>query len=103
MNWSGDASGTNTNTTVVMDGPKSVQAVFGTSLTTSGAGLVQVQPALALYPYGSTVRLTAVPTNSTTYFRQWGGAANGQFVSPLDFVITNAIPLVSAVFFTLPA
>ena len=68
-----------------------------------GAGLVQIQPALALYPYGSIVRLTAVPTNSTTYFRQWGGAANGQFASPLDFVITTGNPAVSAVFFTLPA
>ena len=99
LNWSGDASGTSTNTTVVVDGAKSVQAVFGTSLTTSGAGLVEIQPVLALYPFGSTVRLTAVPTNSTTYFRQWGGAANGQVLNPLDFVITAANPLVSAVFF----
>ena len=103
IGWSGDASGTNTNTTVVVDGPKSVQAVFGTSLTTSGSGQVQLQPALTLYPYGSTVQLTAVPTNSTTYFRQWGGAANGQFIDPLNFVVTNANPLISAVFFTLPA
>jgi hypothetical protein len=103
MNWSGDGSGTNTSLMLAMGGPRSVGAIFGTSLTASGSGLVQQQPALALYSYGSTVRLTAVPTNSTTYFRQWSGAASGQFVNPLNFVITNATQTVTAVFFTLPA
>jgi hypothetical protein len=76
-------------------------AVFGTSLKTSGAGLVEVDPVQALYAYGSTVRLTAIPTNTTTYFRQWGGPANGQVVNPLDFQITST-QVVAAVFFTLP-
>ncbi len=102
MSWAGSYGGTNAQFALSMDGPKSVQAVFGTSLTTSGSGTVVRQPLLPLYPYGSTVRLTAIPTNATTYFRFWGGAANGTFLDPLNFTMTNPNPTVSAVFATLP-
>ena len=103
LSWTGDASGTNSNTNVVVDGPKSVGAVFGTGLTTSGSGLVQRQPDLTLYPYGSTVRLTAVPTNATTYFRSWSGDALGQVVNPLNYAVTEPNASINAAFLTLPA
>jgi len=60
--------------------------------------------ALALYPYGSTVRLTAVPTRQHDLFPGNGRAANGQFASPVKTSSSPlAIPLSRAVFFTLPA
>jgi len=61
-------------------------------------GIVQNNPALNFYPYGSTVQLIATPGNTNTYFRLWGGAAFGNDFSPLDFVVTNASPVNVALF-----
>ncbi len=100
LNWTGDISSTNNPLSLTLNGSKNVQAVFGTpiSASVSGSGSVTTNPLLSLYPYGSTVRLSAVPANSNTFFRLWGGAAAGNTVSPLDFIVTNASPAISAVF-----
>src|SRR5205814_3684445 len=44
-----------------------VEAVFGTTLstTTSGKGSVIIDPAAGVYPYGYTVTLTALPQTGT--------------------------------------
>src|SRR5262249_25557216 len=53
------------------------------------------------YPYGSIVRISANPKLGA-YFAGWGNDASGR-VNPLDFVVTNANPIVSALFTTLQA
>ena len=57
--WLGDVSGTNTNVTLTMDSGKTLQAVFGTTIsnTVAGNGTVNIDPFSSLYPYGATVRL----------------------------------------------
>ncbi len=104
LRWSGDASGTNATLSVTLDRAKSIQAVFGTALTTSvlGGGSIALNPSQGPYPYGSNVRLSTTPS-AGNFFRFWGGVASGQTVSPLDFTVTNANPTVSAVFAPLPA
>ena len=64
LHWTGDASGTNASVSLTMDRPKTVQAVFGTAVHTStlgGAGAVRLDSERALYPYGASLRVTAVP------------------------------------------
>jgi hypothetical protein len=80
-----------------------VQAAFGTTLGTAvaGSGTVSAQPAFPLYPYGSTVELTAVPGQGD-YFARWGNAASGS-QNPLSFSVTTANPTVSALFASLSA
>lgn len=101
--WAGDAWGATPSVNVTMDAAKSVQAVFGTTLgtTTAGNGQVIVHPAGGTYPYGSTVRLTAVP-QAGNYFGVWGNAASGN-ANPLYFTVTNPTPTVSSLFVPLGA
>ncbi|HEX3798591.1 MAG TPA: Calx-beta domain-containing protein [Verrucomicrobiae bacterium] len=105
LNWAGDASGNQNPLTLVVNGSKNVQAVFGTSLTVTvaGNGIVQTNPVLPLYPYGSTNQLMAIPNTASSYFRQWSGAASNNNFSPLNFVVTNANPIIAALFGGLPA
>jgi hypothetical protein len=99
LNWQGDCSGGNTNFTLTVNSPKIVQAVFGTSLseTVAGNGTLAVNPSSSLYPYGATVRLTANPASGYA-FGTWGNAAAGIGTNPLYFTITNAAPVISALF-----
>ncbi|HVM46874.1 MAG TPA: chitobiase/beta-hexosaminidase C-terminal domain-containing protein [Candidatus Acidoferrum sp.] len=90
MQWTGDSTDTTNVTTLLMDRPRSVQAVFGTGLNlyTSGNGQVVLNPASGPYPYGSPVQLTALPANGS-YFLGWKDAASG-FNNPLTIQATNA-------------
>jgi hypothetical protein len=103
LQWLGDATGTNPVVSVSMDVNKCVQAVFGTALSNIviGSGSAVRIPAAGLYPYGTAVRLTAVP-QAGNYFALWGNAASGTN-NPLTFTVTNANPTVTAVFALLPA
>jgi uncharacterized repeat protein (TIGR02543 family) len=103
LNWMGDASGTNPQTSVTMDRPKEVQAVFGTECktTVAGQGVVVRDFGTGLVPFGGAVRLTAIPQPGY-YLGLWGNAASSQ-VNPLDFTVTNATPTVSALFVALGA
>ena len=98
LQWLGDATGTNPVVSVSMSRNRCVQAVFGTGLsnTVVGSGSVARSPSMPLYPYGTTVRLGAVPSGEN-YFALWGNAASGTN-NPLGFTITNANPTVTAVF-----
>ena len=58
-----------------------------------------LNPPGALYPYGTTVQLSAVPQPGK-FFGLWGNAASGN-VNPLSFVVTNANPMVSSLFASL--
>jgi hypothetical protein len=120
LGWTGDAT-TNTGTLLLtMNSTKTVQAVFGTSLSvqeTAGPvqvsssqsfypevnGSILVSPSQSLYPYGSSVLLTAVSSNGN-YFELWlHDASSGGSNSPLSFVVSNGTPLVQAAFAHLPA
>ena len=98
VGWTGDSTATSNVTTIVMDQPRTVQAVFGTSLTlfTNGSGQVLMIPPTGPYPFGSTVRLTALPS-AGHYFFGWANAASG-FGNPLQFTVTNATPGITALF-----
>jgi len=68
--WSGDASGTS-NTTVTMDGPKTVTAtftqdVYTLTVTPVGNGVVDRNDS-GPYNFGDWVRLTAVPDTGWTF------------------------------------
>ena len=103
LEWRGDASGTNPTVALTMNREKTVQAIFGTTLgtTVAGNGSVAVYPALALYPYGTIARLTAIP-QSGNYFGVWGNAGSGN-TNPLYFAVTGANPGISSLFAALGA
>ena len=99
LQWLDDASGTNPVVTLSMTRNKTVRAVFGTALNTTvvGSGSILVSPVVPWRPYGSQVRLTAVPVTGN-YLVFWANAAAGLTNNPLTFTITNASPTVTAVF-----
>jgi hypothetical protein len=84
-----------------MDGNKSVQAVFGTTVgsTAGGNGSVAFNPPAGTYPYGTILEASAIP-GSGSYFVLWGDSASGT-TNPLAFSVTNANPTISALFTTL--
>jgi len=100
LHWTGDSADTASVTTVTMDRPRSVQAIFGTflSLSTNGNGQLSLDPATGPYAYGSNVRVAAVPAVGS-YFFGWAGGAGG-FANPLSLTITNPLG-VTALFATL--
>jgi len=81
---------------VVLNRDQCIEAVFGTALTVgvTGGGTVLAQPAVPVYPFGTPIQLTALPS-ADRYFGSWGGAASGN-ANPLNFVVTNPGPTVSA-------
>jgi hypothetical protein len=98
LQWLGELAGTNPVASVTMNANRRVQAVFGTTLSTTAAGngSVALYPPGGMYPYGTTVVLTAIP-QAGSYFGLWGNAASGT-ANPLYFTVTNANPTVSALF-----
>ncbi|MDA1277210.1 MAG: FG-GAP-like repeat-containing protein, partial [Verrucomicrobia bacterium] len=110
LRWEGSVTGTNPVATLRVDGPKSVQAVFGTLVTVTAVGgaangSATVQPATGPLPYGSVARLSAIAAPGK-YFLRWNlvGVNDTTLTnSPLNFVITNAIPAFTALFGTLSA
>ena len=100
--WLGDATNNNPTTSIPMDRDKTLEAVFGTtfSTTVAGNGQVLLNPTEVLYPYATTVRLIAVPQPGN-YFGAWGDAASGN-ANPLYFTLTNPNPSVSSIFGVLP-
>ena len=103
LQWIGDATGTNATNTIRVTQTMCAQAVFGTMLgsTVVGNGTVIVDPAPALYPYGTLARFTAVP-QSGNFFGAWGNAV-ASTNNPLFFRVTNANPVVSCFFANLSA
>ena len=100
--WLGDASGTNPVVNLSMERNKTIQAVFGTALSTTvaGGGQVQLFPPGGLYPYGTAVRLTGIPDPGNV-FGFWGNAATGN-TNPLLLTITAPTQTVSSIFGVTP-
>src|SRR5205823_4980230 len=103
LQWLGDVGGTSATTNVVMSRNKCLEAVFGTALSTiaSGAGMVMAQPTANLYPYGTVVRLTALPQPGNS-FALWGNAGIGTN-NPMLYNVTSSNRTVSAAFIPLSA
>ncbi len=99
LNWKGDATGMNPNLTVTMDRNKTVQAIFGTDLTTTatGKGKLILDPPNGPYPYGTKVSITPVP-DSGYYLGIWGLDALGMKKGPIEFEIVKGNPKISALF-----
>ena len=102
LQWLGDVGGTNPAATLRISRDSCVQAMFGTTFshTQVGNGVVGIDPFAPLYPFGTVVRLTALP-GSGNYFAAWGNAASSTN-NPLHFPITNANSTVSCAFAPLP-
>jgi hypothetical protein len=90
LGWTGDSSATSNVTSVLMDRARTVAGGFGTALNlfTNGSGQVQLNPPGGPYAFGSTVKITALPSPGY-YFFGWANAASG-FGNPLAFTVTNA-------------
>jgi hypothetical protein len=88
--WMGDTASTSNVTSVVMDRPRNLEAVFGVSVRvfTNGNGQVVLNPSEGPYSYGSSVQLTALPS-AGGYFFGWAGGASG-FGNPYMLTVTNA-------------
>ena len=101
--WEGDAAGAPSTTTLVMDGDRSVHAVFGfvpplfVSVTTeiSGHGVVLRNPGASLYAVGSEVLFEAT-ADSGWRFDHWEGDIFG-VVNPIEFDVAGPMT-VHAVF-----
>jgi hypothetical protein len=98
MRWDGAARGTALSNTVVMTNHLAVRAVFGTTpaLSVIGSGQIQSYPAGPVQAYGSRVRLMALPSPGSYFFR-WANGVTGNS-SPGTLTVTNATPGVSALF-----
>ena len=90
VEWTGAATGTDLEITVTMDDDKTVNAVFveetiptptyTLTVDTDGEGVVTVSPEGTEFEEGTTVTLTAIPTEGWTFVR-WEGGASGTSVS----------------------
>jgi hypothetical protein len=92
--WTNATSGTNVETTVLMNQSNHVQAVFGTSLnlaTNYPQGQVITDPPDRPFPFGSVVTLVAMP-DPGSYFFGWAGLLTN-FANPVTLVVTNATGL----------
>lgn len=99
LQWLGDAFGPGEVEQVAMNRNKTVRAVFGTTLATQaiGSGQLSVTPRAPAYPFGSQVRITAVPAEGS-YFAFWANAGANSTNNPLVLTVTNANPSIVAVF-----
>ncbi len=99
--WEGDASGSSTQTNVVMNGNRTVRAVFVQEivtqyeLSTQVTGSGYVTPSGGMYNAGQTVTLTA-NANAGWTFSHWEGDASGS--STQTNVAMNGNRTVRAVF-----
>ena len=87
MHWTGASPETNNPLTVLVDGRKAIQAIFGASLNPPTN--VILNPRAALYPFGSTIQVTVIPP---------AGQALGTFAgirptnNPFEITLTDADP-----------
>ena len=98
--WEGDLTGSNNPDTIVMDGDKSVTAVFtqnGYTLTVyvTGSGSVTKDPDQATYTYGQSVELTANADPGWS-FDHWEGDLAGS--NNPDTIVIDGNMTVTAVF-----
>jgi len=100
--WGADGTGTVASASFNMSRDLRVTAVFGTtvSVVRKGQGYVDSGGTEGRTTGWDPVRLTAVPALGH-YFVRWGDALSGER-SPVDWVVREALPTVSALFAPLP-
>jgi uncharacterized repeat protein (TIGR02543 family) len=91
--WSGDASGSETQKAITIDGNKIVLATFGLedyglTVNVVGGGSVAKAPDLTHYHYGDVVSLTANADPGWT-FTGWSGDMGGGTANPQSITITG--------------
>lgn len=103
LGWEGDATGEEPVALLTMDGPKSITGWFGTTIGINkpGNGSVVIRPDPGPHPYGTAVEVEAQPDPGYA-FALWGNAASGR-ENPMEFLVTNAAPVISALFVPLLA
>ena len=78
--WTGDLEGTANPAVLIMDGHKTITAVFewqhNLTVNTEGAGSVLLDPDGGIYAHDSVVQLTAIPSSGWT-FSGWSGDLSG--------------------------
>lgn len=101
-NWSGSLTGNTNPVTITMDSNKTITANYVTSTarftlntTTSGSGIIAINPNTTDYLTGSIVTLTAKP-NSGNIFDHWEGDVTGN-TNPIN-INMNTNKAVTAVF-----
>jgi hypothetical protein len=106
LRWEGDVTGTNNPVTFTLNASGSIQAVFGTEISTNispvGSGTVSLWPPTGPYAFGSSVRLTPVPAN-THRFNRWFNNISGPTTNPLIHTVTTANTNINTYFATLTA
>lgn len=99
--WTGDLISSLNPLTVTINGDTEITAHFvpqvnyTLTLNALGGGTIEADPALAQYPAGTLVRLTAIP-DAQKRFAGWSGAINGT-ANPID-VQVNSNMVVTATF-----
>jgi uncharacterized repeat protein (TIGR02543 family) len=101
--WSGDITGTSNPCSVIMDSDKAVTATFTEitgqaytlTINTTGSGIVSRNPSGGNYPEGTTVQLSATPSDGYK-FVGWSGDVTG--TSNPCSVVMNADKSITAAF-----
>jgi uncharacterized repeat protein (TIGR03803 family) len=98
LGWLGDAAGANPVAQLSMSRDMTVQAVFGTTVTSNvlGAGQLWSEPQVAVSPYGTTLSVAGIP-QAGNYLTRWAGALTGSN-NPNTLLLTSPTPIVSALF-----
>jgi len=96
--WEGTVVGNNNTTSIVVRGDVVVRAIFGTKIEglAVGSGYIVLDPQQALYPFHSSVTVTAQPLSGYK-FAAWGGALAGK-ESPTRLTVDQTNLQVTALF-----
>ncbi len=99
LGWTGDFVGTDSSFSWTVESPASFVANFGTTISNvaTGSGQIILEPALAVYPYGTEVRVIPAP-NAGFALALWGASGAGQPKSEWILKVTNATPKITALF-----
>jgi hypothetical protein len=99
IGWTGDFVGTDSSFSWTVESPTSFVANFGTTISNlaTGSGQIILEPALAVYPYGTEVRVIPAP-NAGFALALWGASGAGQPKSEWILKVTNATPKITALF-----
>lgn len=100
IRWTGGTNSTANPLSVTINQTNNIQAIFGTTVSTSSFGGGIILNFTNPIPFGTSLTVSAV-ADPGNYFFGWTGALGGTN-SPARIIVTNATPIVSALFSALP-